>query len=145
MKKYLITSVITIMLFGANGLVHAEEPYVRITTTPSSFGLGTFAFWEDGVSEKTLTIKVESNCVHGPIVASITPLKGLGRGFISPDRISVKTPTTEGFVSMARPVAISETTNGSHEIPMNFKIKPTIMDNAGRYSGTLVLTLMPPS
>jgi hypothetical protein len=57
----------------------------------------------------------------------------------------VKTETTGGYVSMATPVAISETTNGSHDIKMNFKIKTDMKDRAGRYSGILAFTIMPPS
>jgi hypothetical protein len=57
----------------------------------------------------------------------------------------VKTETTGGYISMATPVAISETTNGSHDIKMNFKIKTNITDHAGRYSGILAFTVMPPS
>jgi hypothetical protein len=57
----------------------------------------------------------------------------------------VKTLATEGYVSMAKPVAISETTEGSHDINMTFKIKTGINDPAGRYSGMLAFTVMPPS
>jgi hypothetical protein len=46
---------------------------------------------------------------------------------------------------MAQPVAISETTMGSHKIELNFRIKTYIKDHAGRYSGTLAFTVMPPS
>ena len=145
MKKFLITCAILLALFGTTGIIQADEPFVRISTTPESFNLGTFSFWEDGISPAVLTVKVESNCLHGPVVASISPLKRAGGNTITPDRVLVKTSTTGGFVSMAKPVAISGTTEGSHDIKMNFKIKTDIMDYAGRYSGTLAFTIMPPS
>jgi hypothetical protein len=46
---------------------------------------------------------------------------------------------------MAKPVPISETTKGSHDINVNFKVDVDIKDIAGRYSGTLAFTVMPPS
>jgi hypothetical protein len=145
MKNYLMTFVISAALLGTAGIIQAQEPFVRISTTAESFKLGTFSFWEDGTSSSILTVKVESNCLHGPVVASITPLKRAGSVSITPDRIMVKTETTGGYVSMATPVAVSETTEGSHDIKMNFKIKTYIKDHAGRYSGTLAFTVMPPS
>jgi len=145
MKKILITCSILMALFGSVGIIRAEEPFVRISTTPGKLDLGTISFWDDGVSSAALTVKVESNCLHGPIVASITPLKRIKGNTITPDRISVKTPATKGFVTMARPVSISETTEGSHDITMNFKIETTIKDHAGRYSGSIAFTVMPPS
>jgi hypothetical protein len=145
MKNYLMTFLILSVLFGAAGIVQAEGPFVRISTVEESFKLGTFSFWEDGTSSSVLTVKVESNCLHGPIVASITSLKRAGCVSITPDRIMVKTETTGVYVSMAKPVAISETTEGSHDIKMNFKIKTDMKDRAGRYSGVLAFTIMPPS
>ena len=145
MKKLLITWAILIALFGTAGVVQAEEPYVRISTNQDSLDLGTFSFWDDGISPATLTVIVESNCLHGPIVAAISELKRSGCTSILPERISVKTVATNGFVSMARPVAISETTMGSHEIKLNFQVRTYMKDHAGRYSGAIAFTVMPPS
>ena len=145
MKNLLMTCVISVVLFGTAGIIQAEEPFVRISTNTDNFKLGTFSFWEDGTSSSVLTVNIESNCLHGPVVASITPLKRDGSISITPDRIMVKTDTTGGYVTMAKPVAISETTEGSHDIKMSFKIQTGIKDRAGRYSGTLAFTVMPPS
>ena len=145
MKKLLITLSVFIALFGSVETIQAEKPFVRLSTTPDKLELGTITFWSDGVSASTLTLNVASNCIHGPIVASITPLKRNADDIITPDRISVRTPATRGFVTMARPVSISETTEGSHDITMNFKIDTTVKDHAGRYSGSLTFTIMPPS
>ena len=145
MKNFLMTFVISAVLFGAAGIIQAEEPFVQILTAAESFKLGTFSFWEDGTSSNVLTVNVESNCLHGPVVASITSLKRAGSVPITPDRIMVKTETTGGYVSMEKPVAISETMTGSHDIKMNFKIKTDMRDRAGRYRGILAFTVMPPS
>jgi hypothetical protein len=145
MKKFLITWSISIALFGLAGIIKAGEPFVKIYTTTNSLDLGYISFWSDGISPAVLTVRVESNCVHGPIVASITTLQRAGGGYITPDRISIKTPTTGGFVPMMKPVSISETTEGSHDIKANFKIDTSIIDYAGRYSGSLAFTVMPPS
>ena len=120
MKKLLITWAILIGFFGTVGVVRADEPYVRISTNQSRLDLGTFSFWDDGISPATLTVIVESNCLHGPIVAAITELKRLGGTSIPPERVSVKTPATNGYVSMAQPVAISETTMGSNRSERTF-------------------------
>ena len=144
MKK-LVTLALFVALFATIGVVQADEPYVRISTDHKSLNLGTISFWDDGLSSEILTVIVESNCLHGPIVAAISELRRSGGSSITPDRIEVKTPATNGFVSMAQPVAISETTMGSHKIEMNFRIKTYIKDLAGRYSGTLAFTVMPPS
>ncbi len=145
MKKLIVIWSILIALFGSAGIIKADEPFVRISTTTGSLDLGTLTFWGDGVSSAVLTVKVESNCVHGPIVASITSLEQTGGGYIAPDRISIKTPTTGGFVPMAKPVSISETAEGSHDITANFKIDTNIRDHAGRYNGSIAFTVMPPS
>ena len=122
MKK-LVTLALFVALFATIGVVQADEPYVRISTDHKSLNLGTISFWDDGLSSEILTVIVESNCLHGPIVAAISELRRSGGSSITPDRIEVKTPATNGFVSMAQPVAISETTMGSHKIEMNFRIK----------------------
>jgi hypothetical protein len=144
MKKLIILAIL-VAAFATVGVVQADEPYVRISTDQKSLNLGTISFWDDGLSSETLTVIVESNCLHGPIVAAISELKRSGCPSITPDRVEVKTPATNGFVSMAQPVAISETTMGSHKIEMSFKIKTYLKDRAGRYSGTLAFTVMPPS
>ena len=148
MKKLLITWALLGVL-GSAGVIQAADltaqPYVRITTTPNSLDLGTIPFWDEGISNAVLTVNVESNSVHGPIVAVISELKRPGSASIPPERVSVKTGSTNGFVSMAGPVAISETTMGSHQINLNFKVRTYVQDLAGRYEGSLTLTVMPPS
>jgi hypothetical protein len=62
---------------------------------------------------------------------------------ITPDRISIKAPITDGFVSMERPVMISEPQMGSHNINLDFKLEVNPFEAAGRYEGTLTFTVMP--
>jgi hypothetical protein len=91
-----------------------------------------------------LTVKVEANCMHGPIMISATKLKHRRGGSISPERLLVKTPATGGFVTMAKPVAISKPATGSHEIVLDLRVQTQFLDPAGEYTGTLMLTIMPP-
>jgi len=37
MKKFLITCAILLALFGTTGIIQADEPFVRISTTPDEF------------------------------------------------------------------------------------------------------------
>ncbi len=117
MKRLLvITWVLAAVLFGLAGVAGAEQinkPFVNISTTPDVLDLGTASLFTDSFDVPgALTVNVDSNCFHGPIMISTTKLKRRQGGSISPDRIFVKTPATGGFVTMARPVAISKPTAG---------------------------------
>jgi hypothetical protein len=46
---------------------------------------------------------------------------------------------------MAKPVAISKTTIGSHEIVLDLRVETQFFDPAGEYTGTIMLTIMPPA
>lgn len=173
MKKLVVITWITMMvMFGLPGIAQADSgplvgtfiiqpdtgPFVSISTTPNvlDFDRPTFAdpiFAPGQVmfpsiyrsAAASLTVHVESNCLHGSIVASVTALKH-SRGYtIPPDRILIKAPVTnEEYVRMAKPVVISEPETGSHDIKLDFKLQATHFDFAGRYSGTLTFTVMPP-
>jgi hypothetical protein len=91
-----------------------------------------------------LTVEVDSNCFHGPIMITTTKLKRRQGGSISPERIFVKTPATSGFVTMAKPVAISKSAEGPHKIVLDFRVETQFLDPAGEYTGTIMLTIMPP-
>ncbi len=148
MKRLVITWVLAIGLFGLAGIVGAEQidvPFVNVSTTPDKIDLGTVPLFTDAFEvPEALTINVESNCLHGPIMISTTKLKRRQGGSISPERIFVKSPATDGFVTMARPVAISKPTVGSHKIVLDFRVKAQFLDPAGEYTGKLMLTIMPP-
>ncbi len=157
-----VTILLTaVALFGVAGIAQADSgPFVTISTTSNSLQFGAPGLFADGDthfgpgsvtfptvhygSTASLTVKVESNCLHGPIVASITELRHRKGGFIPPERISVKSPTTKGYVTMARPVVISWPEIGSHDIELDYRLDVFPSDHAGSYRGTITFTIMPP-
>jgi hypothetical protein len=143
MKKLLIYWIIGIAFLGSADNLCAEQPFVRISATPDKLDLGTVLFNNEELPE-TLKVEVQSNCLHGPIVASVTPFKSSNGGTILPDRISIKTPTTGDFVPMIKPVVISEPAIGNHDVEVRFKVQANFSDLAGKYTGTIVFTVMPP-
>lgn len=176
MKKLLIITCTTMMvMFGLTGIAQADAnsgpfvimnpasrtgPFVSISATSDTveFGKPVFSdyFSAPGQvlfpslyhsSSAALTVHVESNCLHGSIVASMTSLKHSGGSTITPDCIFIKAPAiTDEYSSMARPVKISETQTGSHDIELLFKLQaPKLFSRAGRYTGTITFTVMPPT
>ena len=150
MKRLVITCwALAAVLFWLAGVAGAEQigkPFVYISTTPDVLDLGTASLFTDRLDVPgALTVKVDSNCFHGPIMISTTKLKRRRGGSISPERIFVKTPATGGFVTMARPVAISKSTDGPHTIVLDLRVETNFLDPAGEYTGTITLTIMPPA
>lgn len=149
MKRIVVALVTVVALFLSGGVVQAkgpDKPFISLSVTPDILDLGTLPFLSNIYdSPAKLTVKVASNCYHGPIVVSMTGLKhnNIG-GTITPDRILIKGPATSGFVPMARPVAVSEPTTGSHDILLKFKVENKFRDIAGKYTGTIIFTIMPP-
>jgi len=157
MKK--VTALLMAVLWlGVAGIVQADsDPFVSISATSNSLEFGTPTF-VDPVSvpgsvlfpnihclaAAALTLKVESNCFHGPIIASITALEQHRGSSIPPERISVKSATTNGYVTMEKPVAVSKPEIGSHNIELDFQLEVLPHDRAGRYIGTITFTIMPP-
>ena len=145
-----------VTLFGLTGVTAAVQPakvnkpvpvaqqFVNITTSPDRLNLGTTTF--PGIHDlpEALTVEVESNCLHGSIVISSTKLTRRGGGVIMPERISVQSPATVGYVKMSKPVAISKPTEGSHKIVLDFRVQSDMIDLAGKYTGTFTFTIMPP-
>ncbi len=150
MKRIVLALVTVVALFWSGGVVRAidsNKPFISLSVTPDILNLGTLPFPTSTYdSPAKLTVKVKSNCSHGPIVVSMTGLKhnNIG-GTITPDRILIKGPATGGFVPMAKPVAISEPTTGSHDIELKFRVENKFRDFAGKYTGTIMFTIMPPS
>jgi hypothetical protein len=148
MKRSVITWALAVALFGLAPVTEAVKPvtrpFVHVSATPSSLDLGTTSFAGLHESPAALTVVVESNCIHGPILMSTTALKRRQGGSIPPEHIFVKTPATGEFVGMARPVAISQPTTGPHKIVVDLKVQ-TEWNLAGEYKGTITLTVMPPS
>ena len=152
MKKLVITCVVAMVLSGWAGIARTQvqriepspaEAFVKVTTISNEVSLGTTGFpgTHDLLSE--FTLKVESNCLHGSIFASTDGFRRMG-DFIPPEHISVKAQVTGGFVSMEKPVAVSKPVFGPHDITLNFRVQTGPRHHEGRYTGTLILTLMPP-
>jgi len=149
MKRLVITWALAVVLFGLTGIAGAEQihvPFVNVSTTPDILDLGTASLFTESYDVPgALTVNVDSNCFHGPIMISTTKLKRRRGGSISADRIFVKTPATRGFVPMARPVAISKATEGSHKIVLDLRVDTQFLDPAGEYTGIVTITVMPPA
>jgi len=149
MKRKVITLVLAIGLFGLTGVAQAEQvdkPFVNVSATPDSIDLGTASLFTNTFDvPAALTVKVDANCFHGPIMISATKLKHSRGNSILPERIFVKSPATSGFVAMAKPVAISKPTMGSHKIVLDLRVEADLLYPAGEYSGTLILTMVPPT
>lgn len=173
MKKLVVITWTTMMvMLGLAGIARADSgplagtfiiqpdtgPYVSISTTPNvlDFDRPTFA---DPIlapgqamfpsiyrsAAASLTVHVESNCLHGPIVASVTELKHSQGYTIPPERILINAPImNDEYTRMTKPVVISEPEIGTHDIELNFKLQATHFNYAGRYKGTLIFTVMPP-
>jgi hypothetical protein len=149
MKRLLITWSLAIGLFGLAGFAEAvqdDKPFVNVYTTPDKVDLGTASLFTNTFEvPSALTVNVEANCFHGPIMISATKLTTHQGSSVSPERIFVKSSDTGGFVTMARPVAISKPTIGSHKIVLDLKVETGLLYPAGEYTGTLMLTMMPPT
>ena len=158
MKRRVIkTCLAAIILFAMPVIAQADAPFVNISPSSDSLKFGEPVFnlpsliapgaaiypTTFGTSSADLTLKVASNCLHGPIMASITTLRHrLGKSITS-DRVSIKSPITDGFVSMAQPVLISKPEMGSHDIDLSFRLDVNPFEAAGQYQGTLTFTVMP--
>ncbi len=121
----------------------AEKPFINVTTKPQEVDLGTAEFMGIHEVKAALTVEVEANCVHGPIYLSVTPLNRKNGGSIEPERVSVRTAATDGYVAMKKPVAISQTTKGTHKIVVDVKVDTPAGFEAGKYEGVFTFTVTP--
>jgi hypothetical protein len=173
MKKLAIITWTTMMvMLGLAGIARADSgpltgpfiiqpdtgPFVSISTTSSVLDFDRPTFAEPILAPgqamfpsiyrsaaASLTLHVESNCLHGPIVASVTALKHSEGYTIPPEHILINAPImNEEYTRMGKPVVISEPETGTHDIELNFKLQATHFNYAGRYTGTLTFTVMPP-
>ena len=157
MKRLTKIWLVAAILFTMPVIAQADEPFVNLSSVSDSLKFGEPEFSEPSLlapgaalypavfatSSAAMTLKVESNCLHGPIMASITTLRHRMGKTITPDRISVKSPITDGYVSMEKPVIISKPHLGSHDINLDFKLEVNPFEIAGQYKGTLTFTVMP--
>lgn len=144
MKKLLFIMLVGLATLCPNGFTEAEEPYVYLTFDQKSVGLTSNLLWDSLIPE-ALTLKVNSNCFHGSVVASMSSLKNRWGDEINQKRVYIKTLDTGGFVSLVKPVIISKPTFGSHEIAIDFLVRANgSFDRAGKYSGAIAFTVLPP-
>ena len=149
MKKVLITSwIVAVALIGFAAVAEAvqpgDKPFIHVSTSPHRLDLGAASFAGVHNVSKALTVQVDSNCLHGPIMISATTLRHHLGAAIPPEHIFVRTKGTYGFVPMGRPVAISAPTSGSHRIVLDLQVQTGFNNLAGKYKGTFTVTVMPP-
>jgi hypothetical protein len=146
MKRIVIWTM-SVVLFASVGTTSATttDPFIRVATVPDELDLGTAIFFQ-GVYEvqNALKVEVETNCFHGPVVISTTPLERHGGGRIEPDDIFVRTSKIGQYVSLKKPVIILPTGAGSQEITVDFKVHAGLDRPSGQYKGIITLTVMPP-
>jgi hypothetical protein len=149
MKRVLLTAWIVAMAsIGlatiAQAVQPAQKPFLHVSPNTNSLDLGTAPGVGFHEVPKALTLRIESNCLHGPIRVSATELRRSRGGSIPPDRFFVRSSATWGFVAMDRPVAVSRAQSGSHDIVLDFRVETQSKDMAGQYQGALTVTVMPP-
>ncbi|UCF14289.1 MAG: hypothetical protein JSW59_12815 [Phycisphaerales bacterium] len=149
MKRVLITAwALAMASIGlttvAQPVQTAKEPFIHVTPSKHSLDLGAAVAPGYYSVDKALTLKIDSNCLHGPIMISSTELKRSRGGSIPPKRIFVRSAATWGFVPMDRPVAVSRPQVGSHNIVLDLQVETGFYDVAGKYQGTFTVTVMPP-
>ncbi|MBN2590897.1 MAG: hypothetical protein JXA96_13615 [Sedimentisphaerales bacterium] len=144
MKKLLFIILVGLISLCSIEVAQAKQPFVYISFEQKAVKLSSSLIW-DSVIPEALTLKVNSNCFHGSIVASMSSLKNKMGAEINQDRVFIKTLSTTGFVSLAKPVIVSEPAFGSHEIKIDFMVKANgEFDRAGKYSGAIAFTVLPP-
>ena len=150
MKRVLITACLLAAMAAlglatvAQAVQPASKPFIHVSTSPSRLNLGTAVAPGFYDIPKALTLNVDSNCLHGPIMISASNLRRHPGGFIPAERIFVRSSTTCGFVNLGRPVAVSVPKSGSHKIVLDVQVRTGFSDMAGRYSGGFTVTVMPP-
>ena len=125
--------------------IRPDMPYILISATPDKLNLGTTLMDSEYNTPAMVTVHINSNCEHGSVIATMSSLKNEEGTIIKSDRIFVQSPTTEGYASMEKPVVISKPADGTHSVDLSFKVETDIKDRAGKYEGSLMFTVVPPS
>ena len=150
MKRVLITACLLAVMAAlglatvAQAVQPASKPFIHVSPSPNRLDLGTAVSPGFYDVPKALTLNIDSNCLHGPIVISASNLKRHPGGYIPAGRIFVRSSATSGFVNLDRPVAVSRPEVGSHKIVVDVQVLTGFSDMAGRYSGAFTVTVMPP-
>jgi hypothetical protein len=148
MKRIVIWTILLALLGSAGATdthINKDELYLKVSTSPDEIDLGRAIFFQ-GIHEVpgALTVGIESNWWHGPILLSTTPLKSRTGGKIEPENIFIRTSQTGQYVSLKKPVRIMPTAAGSQEVVVDFKVHAGLNNPSGQYKGTITLTVVPP-
>ena len=144
MKKLFVILLFCFVSLSSIGVARAEAPFVYITCQQKEVNLKSYVIW-DSIFPEVLTLKVNSNCFHGSVVASLSSVKNFAGQEINRDKVLIQTASTNGFVPMNGPVAISDPAFGSHDIVVDLKIKAVgLHERSGEYIGEIAFTIMPP-
>jgi hypothetical protein len=148
MKRVLVTTCVVVaasigFVAVADAVQPKAKPFIHVSTSPDRLNLGTASFAGAHEVPRALTVQVDSNCLHGPITISATPLKHDFGVSIPPEHILVRAKGTHGFVPMNKAVAISAPTVGSHRIVLDLQVQTGFRNPAGKYRGAFTLTVMP--
>lgn len=150
MKRVLIIAwILAVASIGLATIAQAvqpanKQPYIYVSPSTHSLDLGEAVSPGFYSVPKALTLRIDSNCLHGPIRISATDLKRRLGGSIPPERFFVRSSATWGFVPMDRSVAVSKTQSGPHDIVLDLQVETGFNDLAGEYQGALTVTVMPP-
>ena len=134
-------ATLAVMLCGPAQALPRVERYVSATVSPAALDLGSVPQPGSYDSPSELKVHVTANCIHGGVVASVTPLTRTGGGSIAPERVFVKLPATGNYVPMTNPVAVTGPMNpGVFDVILKFRLETTLADVAGEYAGTITIT-----
>ena len=150
MKRVVTWALVSAALLGIAATASAvlpangDKPFLVVSTTPKNLDLGTAPMTGPLQVDGAFIVNVDTNCKLGPIYVEATSLKHSNGTSIEPENILVRTPATQGFVAINKPMAISSPTTGSNKIAVDVKVLTKVARSAGEYSGVFTFTIAPP-
>ncbi|MCY2924075.1 MAG: hypothetical protein NT031_01310 [Planctomycetota bacterium] len=139
-------AVLAVLAVTAGTDIHAApvvQKYINMSVSPTTLDLGSVPGPGAYDSPSELKVHVTANCVHGGVVASVTPLTCADGGDIGRERIFIKL-SGMNFRPMTSAVPVTGPMNpGIFDIVLKFRVGTTWADVPGDYAGTLTLTLVP--
>ncbi|MEI7836445.1 MAG: hypothetical protein WCK05_08530 [Planctomycetota bacterium] len=118
------------------------QKYINMSVSPTTLDLGSVPAPGAYDSPSELKVHVTANCVHGGVVASVTPLTRAEGGAIDGNRIFIKLPGMN-YRPMTSAVPVTGPMNpGVFDIILKFRVDTTLADAPGDYTGTITITLV---
>lgn len=134
-------TALAVLLCGPAQALPRIEKIVTVTATPAALNLGTTAGVGQYDSAAELKVHVAANCLHGGIIASVTPLTRSAGSVIGPERVFVRLPLTGAYVPMTHPLDLTGPMNpGVFDVILKFRVETTWGDDPGQYAGTMTIT-----